>query len=80
MRFLALLLSAVVCGCTASPLKVHMLSGSEEYKSEDSLKKWAGHLENKFGIEPTFSLGTDRITTVGGLDHLADADVLASPS
>ena len=69
------LLLLTLTTCTAS-MRVHMLSGSEEYKSEESLKMWAKHLETKFGIQSTFTHGTDRSKSVEGLERLEQADVL----
>jgi len=53
-----------------------MLSGSEEYTSEESLRLWATHLKEVFDVKSTFSLGTDRSKEVGGLEHIQQADVL----
>jgi type 1 glutamine amidotransferase len=75
----------LVVGCLAGiflpgpcwgALRVHMLSGSEEYRSEQSLSGWAAHLEQQYGIVSTFSLGTDKATKVDGLEYLKQADVL----
>jgi type 1 glutamine amidotransferase len=57
-------------------LKVHMLSGSEEYRSEQSLSLWAAHLKEEYAVVSTVSLGTDRSTKVAGLEKLKNADVL----
>ena len=57
-------------------LQVHMLSGSGEYRSDASLKRWANHLQEAYGIAATLSAGPDRATGVAGLDHLAQADIL----
>ena len=42
-----------------APLKVHMLSGSKEYKSEDSLKAFQAELEKRFMVQMTASWVTD---------------------
>lgn len=58
-------------------LRLHMLSGSQEYQSEDSLTEWAAHLETEYGITGvTISHAPDRAETVSGLEGLKTADVL----
>jgi len=57
-------------------LKVHMLSGSKEYKSEPSLKRWAQHLKKDHGIEVTMTHAADKAKSAEGLENLAQADVL----
>jgi type 1 glutamine amidotransferase len=76
MKRLILLYLFVAAVCQSAPLKVHMLSGSEEYRSEESLQGWAAHLKTVYGIDSTFSLGTDKCAEVDGLEHLKQADVL----
>ena len=55
-RSLALLLLCVATMSSYGPaadkagLNVHMLSGSKEYKSEQSLKLWAQHLKETLAI------------------------------
>lgn len=74
----ALLLAPAVSIAADDPLHVHMLSGSNEYKSEASLTKWKEHLEQKFGdkVEVTMSPGKDKGNGFPDLAPLADADVM----
>jgi len=58
------------------PLRVHMISGSNEYKSEPSLKAWAAHLEEHYEIACTLSLGKDKGKDLPDIEKLKDADVM----
>lgn len=60
----------------AEPLRVHMLSGSKEYRSEESLQQWAERLQRLYDVESSFSLATDKVASVEGLEGLESADVL----
>jgi len=57
-------------------LKVHMISGSGEYKSESSLKLYQQRLEEKFDAEVTASWVGDGATDLPNIDEIADADLL----
>lgn len=59
----------------AEPLHVHLISGSTEYQSEASLKKWAEQLEAR-GVEVTASWGTDGGKELPNLEPLKDADLM----
>jgi len=74
----ALFLAPAVTLAADEPLKVHMLSGSREYKSEQSLTRWKRHLETTLGdkVAVTLSLGKDKGKGFPNLDKLADADVM----
>ena len=56
-RFFLLLVLATGADTFAKPLKIHMLSGSGEYKSAVSLSKWAkllekdGHTADRLGCQ-----------------------------
>ncbi|MBK1879206.1 ThuA domain-containing protein [Pelagicoccus mobilis] len=69
------LILSLMGGCSKS-LKVHMLSGSKEYNSAESLALWSEHLENRYGIESSFTWSEDKAKTVTNLEALKDADVL----
>jgi hypothetical protein len=58
------------------PLRLHMLSGSKEYKSEPSLKAFAAWLEKRYGVRSTLSLGRDGIKELPNLAAMDKADVL----
>jgi type 1 glutamine amidotransferase len=58
------------------PLRIHMLSGSAEYKSEASLKAFKEHLEKTCGAAVTLSLGQDGGADLPDLDQMDQADVL----
>lgn len=57
------------------PLRVVMLSGSEEYKSAESLPVFAKHLEASFNVKTTV-LQAKGDKEIPGLEALDDADVL----
>lgn len=57
-------------------LKIHMISGSKEYKSAESLPAFKDYLEKNYDIQCTISLAQDGGTTVPDLDKLDGADVL----
>jgi type 1 glutamine amidotransferase len=70
-------LSSIVNGSEVTgPLAVHLLSGSEEYASDNSLRSWAEHLQARYGITSIVSNGPDRATFVPNLESLPQADVL----
>jgi len=58
------------------PLRVHLVSGSKEYRSEDSLRAWRKRIEHDFHVRCTASWGEDGGVDLPNLDALADADVL----
>jgi len=58
------------------PIRVHMISGSAEYKSEASLKALAKHLESKYQIVCTFSIGEDKGNELPNLVPLDEAHVV----
>ncbi len=60
----------------APPLKVHMISGSKEYKSEPSLKAFKTYLEAHYPVTCTLSLGQDGGKDLPNLEALDDADVM----
>ncbi|MDQ8199850.1 ThuA domain-containing protein [Pelagicoccus enzymogenes] len=78
MRLLATFLIVLSSACFGfgEPLRLHLLSGSEEYQSEKSLSVWAERLQELYGVQCTFSLGTDKVDTVDGLEAMDEADVL----
>ncbi len=57
-------------------LRIHMISGSKEYKSAESLSSWKQRLESRYSVECVISLGTDRTKTIRGLEKLSEADLL----
>lgn len=61
----------------AKPLKVCLVSGSLEYKSNESLAKLQKYLESKYSVvcSRAFILGTD-INHLPGLENLDDCDVM----
>lgn len=74
VAFLALIL--VVPAQAQSPLHVHAISGSKEYKSEASLKSYQTHLEQTYDVTVTASWVQDRAEDLPGIEHVPDADVL----
>jgi len=77
-RFAAalLLLAFATAAPSAEPLRIHMISGSGEYKSEPSLKKLIEDLEAEYRIECTASWGRDGAKELDNLQPLADADLM----
>jgi len=78
-RAASLALAWVVAGAALAgqmPLRVHMLSGSGEYKSEQSLRKLKAYLEKHYDAICTLSLGKDKGKDLPDLDKLDQADVL----
>lgn len=75
--FLTLLAGLFTATLSAAPasLRVHIISGSEEYKSEPSLKEFSAYLQQR-GIECTASWGKDKGKTLPNLEPLARADVM----
>lgn len=57
-------------------MKIHMLSGNAEYKSQECLTKLAGHFTQHYGWTCTMSRGTDRGAELPDLGELDSADVL----
>lgn len=60
----------------AKPLRIHVISGSREYKSEESLKVFMPWLEKHYDIKWTASWGRDGIQDLPDIDKLPDADVM----
>ena len=60
----------------AAPLKIHLISGAREYKSEESLKKFIPWLEKHHDVKCTVSWGHDGIDKLPNLEALAQADVM----
>ncbi len=59
----------------AESLHVHIISGSEEYRSEASLKPLAEILEKKHGIQVTTSWVKDGAESLPVFEKIPDADV-----
>lgn len=61
----------------AKPLKVCLVSGSLEYKSNESLAEFQKYLESKYDVvcSRAFIVGTDE-THLPGLENLDDCDVM----
>jgi type 1 glutamine amidotransferase len=58
------------------PLRIHMISGSDEYKSDSTLKAFAAMLEKGYNAECTFTFAEDKGDDLPNLGALADADLL----
>jgi type 1 glutamine amidotransferase len=84
MRGISVFVAAVLCCAAATgkdgppeaPLRIHMLSGSREYKSEESLTAFKGYLEKRYPVRCTLSLGRDGVKEFPNLQPLEKADVL----
>ncbi len=73
--FLLLLLPASASRA-AEPLKIHLISGSGEYKSEESLKEFSKYLEKTYFVQVTASWARDGAAELEDLEPLAEADLL----
>lgn len=58
------------------PLKIHILSGSRSYKSEESLREFQQQLEKKYRVACTASWSRDGATMIDNLEQLKTADLL----
>ena len=58
------------------PLKIHIISGSKEYKSEESLKAFKATLEKTTKVTCTASWSKDKAKKLEGLEALKSADLL----
>lgn len=76
----ATLLTPDLVGADTKPpgaaLKVHVISGSAEYKSEESLKAFQKELEKAYKVTVTASWGKDGGKSLDNLDALKDAELL----
>jgi len=77
VSFFTLFIGVVTAALPAAPapLRVHIISGSEEYKSEPSLKEFSAYLQAR-GVECTASWGKDKGKSLPNLESLARAHVM----
>ena len=68
--------SAVLRAADPEPLRIHVLSGSKEYKSETSLKGFIADLEERYHVLCSASWGTDKGTSLDNLESLKKADLM----
>jgi type 1 glutamine amidotransferase len=73
---IALALGLMLADALPAPLRIHMISGSGEYKSEASLQKLKQSLETDYRVEVTASWARDGAKQLENLDSLAKADLL----
>lgn len=64
-----------VVSAVAGPPKVHLISGSEEYRSEASLKEFSAYLKT-LGIECSASWGADKGQSLPNLGALPQAELM----
>ena len=57
-------------------LKVHIISGNREYKSQESLKLFQSYLEANYQVEISGSWVQDGAKDLPGVEQIGDADVL----
>ena len=75
-RFLLIILLAA-CGASAQDtLKIHIISGSKEYKSQASLQAFQAWLTETYELAVTGSWVQDGADDLPDVDRIADADVL----
>lgn len=79
---IVLMVSVVVLGTPAwaaddsTPLKIHFISGSNEYKSEESLKAFKKELEEKYRVEISASWVKDGAKELSDIGYIPQADLL----
>lgn len=82
-----LLLSALACAAAraadakapanpAAPLRVHVISGSNEYKSESSLKEFTTALDKQYNVTTTASWAKDGGASIDNAPEIEKADLL----
>jgi len=71
-----LALNLVIPASAQAPLHVHFLSGSDEYKSEASLKTYRAFLKRNYDVTVTASWVHDGAQDLPGIEHVPDADLL----
>jgi type 1 glutamine amidotransferase len=59
-----------------APLHIHMISGSDEYASEASLKAYRHHLKQNYDVTVTASWVHDGAEDLPGIEHIPEADLL----
>lgn len=59
-----------------APLHIHLISGSDEYESESSLKTYKQYLETNYAVTITASWVHDGAENLPGLEHIPEADLL----
>ncbi|MCG8585251.1 MAG: ThuA domain-containing protein [Pirellulales bacterium] len=59
-----------------APLKIHMISGSREYKSAESLKILEKYLSGRYNVAITASWARDGAKELDGIEDLPAADLL----
>ena len=68
--------AAVAPPAPNAPLRVHFISGSKEYASEPSLKRFKEELERRYDVTVTASWGQDGGVSLENLQDLERAEVL----
>jgi type 1 glutamine amidotransferase len=58
------------------PLAIHIISGSKEYKSEQSLQAFQKELEGRYQVSITASWVKDGAKDLPGVEHVPKADLL----
>jgi len=72
----AIIAAGWAAGAAETPLKVHMISGSKEYRSHESLARLREYLEKERIATCTISAGEDGGNTLPGIEAIDQADVL----
>ena len=60
----------------AQPLKIHIISGSDEYKSGETLTEYKKFLEDNYNVQVSASWVTDGAVQLPEVEKIKDADVL----
>ena len=71
-----ILAGAACLEAAKEPLKIHMISGSKEYKSEPSLKAFKKELEKTHNVTITASWVQDKAKNLPGIENVPKADLL----
>jgi type 1 glutamine amidotransferase len=68
--------AAFAIGAAGEPLKVCLVSGSAEYKSDESLAAFGDYLQTNYHAVCTRAFGKDKGDDLPGLEALASSDVM----
>jgi type 1 glutamine amidotransferase len=68
--------AAFVAGVAGEPLKVCLVSGSAEYRADESLAAFGDYLQNNYNAVCTRAFGKDKGNDLPGLEALDSTDVM----
>ena len=71
-----LLLGVYSSAYAQDPLNIHIISGSNEYESEASLREYEQYLEEHYNVSVTASWVGDGAEDLPGIEHVSGSDLL----